>query len=238
VYSPTFAFIRYYPDSMEPSYTIRRISPPAEEISLGSAIWNQANEIEISHFHPRSSDHHPRTRVRALHDSKNIFVRFEVDDRYVISKLTQYQDMVCFDSCVEFFFRPKKELGYFNLEINCGGTFLFYYVEDPTPTPTGLAKFTRVNPEQANQIKILHSMPPVVFPERTEPTCWSIGCRIPLSVLTHYIGAFPDPAKSPWDGNFYKCADHSSHPHWASWSPLGDKLNFHLPEYFARLGFE
>ena len=37
--------------------------------------------------------------------------------------------------------------------------------------------------------------------------------------------------------NFFKCADDSSHPHWASWAPIGEALNFHQPQYFAPLRF-
>src|SRR5271170_6561767 len=105
---------------MELSYLVRRVStPPSGEIGLEDPLWSRADELEISHFHPRSSDHRPRTRARLLHDAANLFVRFDVDDRYVVSRSTRYQDMVCFDSCVEFFFRPKADRGYLNLEINC-----------------------------------------------------------------------------------------------------------------------
>ncbi|MCD6337129.1 MAG: hypothetical protein J7M01_02720, partial [Candidatus Marinimicrobia bacterium] len=37
-------------------------------------------------------------------------------------------------------------------------------------------------------------------------------------------------------GNLYKCGDKTSHPHWASWSPI-DKLNFHQPKHFGEFVF-
>jgi hypothetical protein len=40
-----------------------------------------------------------------------------------------------------------------------------------------------------------------------------------------------------WRGNFFKCAEEISHPHWASWSPV-DELNFHLPRCFGTIHFE
>jgi Carbohydrate-binding family 9 len=224
---------------MERSYLVRRISTPLSgEIGLDDPLWGHADELEISHFHPRSGDHRPRTQVRLVHDAVNLFVRFDVNDRYVVSRSTLYQDMVCFDSCVEFFFRPRPDCGYFNFEINCGGTLLCYYVEDPRPTETGIAKYTRVSAEQAGRLKIDHSMPAVVFPERSEPTRWQIGCRIPLAVVEDYVGPLGDPRQWHSDGNFYKCADHSSHPHWASWSPIAEVLNFHQPQYFRPIQFE
>ena len=40
-----------------------------------------------------------------------------------------------------------------------------------------------------------------------------------------------------WRGNFFKCVEENSHPHWASWSPV-DEFNFHLPQCFGVLRFE
>jgi len=36
-------------------------------------------------------------------------------------------------------------------------------------------------------------------------------------------------------GNFFKCGDETSHPHWASWSPISEELNFHRPETFGSI---
>jgi hypothetical protein len=40
-----------------------------------------------------------------------------------------------------------------------------------------------------------------------------------------------------WHANFYKCGDHTSHKHWASWQPVKE-LNFHRPEDFGDIVFE
>ncbi len=224
---------------MRESYIVRRVSPPAAgAMDLSDPLWSGTQELEISHFHPKSSDHRPRTRVRMLHDLASLHIRFEVNDRYVICKHTSFQDSVYQDSCVEFFFQPLKGPAYFNLEINCGGTFLFYYVQDSTRTPTGLAKFTPIAPHHAKRLSVFHSLPSIVTPERTDPTPWSVTCTIPLEVLEHYTGPLAALAQSSWRCNFYKCADQSSHPHWASWAPMGEELNFHLPECFGTVQFE
>ena len=52
-----------------------------------------------------------------------------------------------------------------------------------------------------------------------------------------YIGTIGDVRGQTWRGNFYKCGDHTSHPHWASWSPIGEQLDFHQPEFFGELRF-
>lgn len=221
--------------TMTSSYTIHRVCHP--EIAFDSPMWRDVPALAINQFHPRSSDHRPRTLARIAYDPQSLCVRFDVEDRYVRSVATGYQQPVCRDSCVEFFVQPKPDRGYFNLETNCGGTLLLYYIEDPTRTPTGFAKFTPVPLELASQITILHSLPCHVDPEITTPTSWSLAYRLPLSILEHYVGRLgPLPGQS-WRGNLYKCGDHTSHPHWASWSPVGDQLNFHQPARFGDLCF-
>ena len=155
-----------------------------------------------------------------------------------MAKHTEFQSPVWRDSCVEFFVQPRGSGGYFNFEINCGGALLSYYIEDPTRTADGFAKFTRLSPEHGGRIRINHSLPSLVVPERGEPIEWHIGCSIPLEVLEAYTGSLGPMAGQTWRGNFFKCADDSSHPHWASWAAIGEELNFHQPEYFAPLRFE
>jgi hypothetical protein len=77
-----------------------------------------------------------------------------------------------------------------------------------------------------------------VDPEIQGPVEWCLEYSIPLSIFEAYLGKAVDPAGGRWRGNFYKCGDETSHPHWASWSPIGEELNFHCPEHFGILEFE
>ncbi|HEY1683174.1 MAG TPA: carbohydrate-binding family 9-like protein [Tepidisphaeraceae bacterium] len=225
-----------------PSYLIHRTSTdfkiPQTIADWDDRAWNHVAVAEISHFHPRSSDFHPITQARLMHDGQRIFLRFDVQDRYVISTASQYQDAVFKDSCVEFFFRPKPQSGYFNLEVNCGGTKLMSYVEDPSRAPDGLKKWRPVDAADADKIIIHHSMPSVVDPEITEPTHWRNGEIIPISALEPYCGKIGNLSGQTWTGNLFKCVEKNSHPHWATWSPIGEQLNFHQPKYFADFRFE
>lgn len=138
-------------------------------------------------------------------------------------------------ACAEFFVQTKPQRGYFNIEVNCGGTMLLYYVEDPTMTQHGLARAAPVLPEFAAQISILHTLPTRVEPAITADTRWSIAYRVPFVVFEHYVGSIGSLAGQIWRGNLFKCADQSSHPHWGTWSPIGEELNFHQPKYFGEL---
>lgn len=196
-----------------------------------------ADELRLTHFRPEGSDHRPLAQVKALHDARTLYVLFDISDRYVRAVAKNFGDPVCRDSCVEFFVQPKEGKGYFNFEMNCGGTLLVYYVEDPTRLGEGLKKFTKIPAETAAGVKIAHSMPKRVDPEITEPVDWNLRCTIPLDLLEHYVGPISSLSGQVWRGNFYKCGDHTSHPHWASWRQV-DELNFHLPRCFGKIEFE
>jgi hypothetical protein len=50
-----------------------------------------------------------------------------------------------------------------------------------------------------------------------------------------YCGEVRPVVGQRWRVNAFKCGDETSHPHWASWAPIGEALNFHQPEYFGWL---
>jgi hypothetical protein len=53
-------------------------------------------------------------------------------------------------------------------------------------------------------------------------------------VLEKYAGKLGKIAGQTWRGNFYKCGNETSHPHWGAWSPVTE-LNFHLPASFGTI---
>ena len=213
-------------------YTVRKVA--AAEVT--EMDFSRAEAGRIGSVRPESSDHRPEVSFRVLHDGANLYVRFDVKDRYVRSVQKAYQDPVCTDSCVEFFVRPKAGKGYFNFEVNAGGTMLLYFVEDPTRTKTGLAKFTPVPETWGKRVEIRSSLPPVVDPEIAEPVTWHLFYKVPMALFEAFVGDV-DKGGAVWRANFFKCGDKTSHPHWLSWSPVPE-LNFHLPDSFGELVLE
>lgn len=220
------------------AYIVRRAClPPRLDGSWTGPDWRKAETARIASFHPASPSRHPRTKVKVLYDSAGLYVSFLVQDRYVRAISRKYLDMVCRDSCAEFFIRPKPGKGYFNFEVNCGGTALIYYIEDPARIPGGFRKFRPVEPGLFRKMRIYHSMPRRTPEETKKMTTWRISYFIPFSLMEAYIGKIGRVPGSKWRGNFYKCADETSHPHWASWASIGRKLNFHQPSKFATIRF-
>jgi len=224
----------------KPTYRIRRSGrPPAFSGDWSEGVWAAAEALRVDHFHAASSEHRPEVQAKLLYDDACLYVIFRVRDRYVRAVIEEYQGPVCTDSCVEAFLQPGGRGGYFNFELNCCGTLLLYYIEDPRRTEEGFVRSTSVAPEHAADIRIYHSMPDRVDPEIAEAVQWRVEYGIPFDLFEAYIGNRLDFRKTAtWRGNFYKCGDKTSHPHWASWSPIGEELNFHCPQYFGVLEFE
>jgi hypothetical protein len=222
-----------------PSYTICRVRRAPELRGLWTgASWAQVQALEVAHFHPKSSEHRPRAQAKLQFDERHLYVQFRVEDRYVRAVSRRFQDSVWADSCVEFFARPREDRGYFNFEMSCGGVLLLYYIEDPTRTADGFVKYVKVEKRHLRGLKVYHSLPRRVEPELPGPLEWSVEYRVPFGLFAVYLGSPPPTSGAAWRGNLFKCADASSHPHWASWAPIGEELNFHQPERFGVLSFE
>jgi hypothetical protein len=216
-----------------------RWTPAAPKLTAGwdDPAWFDVAPLEVAAFRPESSAHRPRTRARLLHTNEGLHGVFRVEDRYVACRHTRYQAPVCEDSCVEIFLRPKPDRGYFNFEMNCGGTLHAAYVTDHRRDGGALAAATRLSTEEGQRVTIRSSLPPVVDPEITSAVDWELAFFIPAALLERHVGPIGPLAGQQWRANLYKCGDRTSHPHWAAWSPV-DALNFHLPHCFGRLRFE
>lgn len=212
------------------------LKKPEFQGAWNGPAWGKARVLEIGHFRPESSDHHPRTQAKLLYGHDAIYGLYRVEDQFVRCVHRRHQDPVYKDSCVEFFIQPPSGNGYFNFEFNCGGTLLASYVSDPRRTDNGFAGFIRLSKSDVRDITIYHSQPRIIDPEITEPVTWYLEFGIPYRLLEQYSGTVEISAEVPWRGNLYKCADETSHPHWASWSPV-DAMNFHLPHCFGAFTF-
>lgn len=175
----------------------------------------------------------PETELKLLYDDNFIYGMFHVKDQYVRATEKVYGQQACLDSCVEFFIRPANHKRYFNFEFTAGGFLLLYHVENLRKK-----KFSVVTEDDCNSVLRKSSLPAVIEPEITDPTVWTLGFAIPLSLFAKYGGEIaPDLSGQTWTGNVFKCGDETSHPHWFTWQPL-PKLDFHLPACFAEITFE
>ncbi len=206
---------------------------PEINANWNKEIWKNTAAISLDNYMGEKPSHFPDTQVKLLYDEDNIYAIFNVKDRYVKAVEKNINGKVWEDSCVEFFFSPGPDTlrGYFNLEVNCKGVFLFEF-------HTGGTKGF-VSAEDYEKIKISHSLKRDAEEEIDEALEWQIEYSIPFSILSNYMNVEkPGPGVS-WRANFYKIADKTSHPHWLTWAFVDyPRPRFHLPEFFGQLDFE
>jgi hypothetical protein len=216
-----------------------KVTKRAEAIEIDGnwdkPVWKQIEPLVIEQHMGKTPDHRPGVLAKLAWDDDAIYIIYKVEDRYVRAVATEYQDPVCRDSCAEFFFTPGTHLGlaYFNIEINCGGTMLFWWQpEEGEAVP--------IAAEDAEMLKIAHTLPKTVEPEVKEPTTWTLEYKLPFAVIEKYCPNAARPAKNvDWKANLYKCGDGTSHPHWLAWSFVDHPTpKFHVPECFGTLKFE
>ena len=222
-----------------PLYTIRFTNhiSALRGSGLNAAAWRGVEMLHLTHFRPEGSSHRPAVSVRCAYDEVGVCVRFDVSDRFVRSVCTTPNGPVCRDSCVEWFVAPG-ETGYANFEVNAGGTMHASWVTDPTRLPGGKIKARQLlDARTTSMMHVQTSLPAVVDPEVPGPLEWVAFLSVPWTLFKTLCAAQVPTPGTEWRANFYKCGDHTSHPHWASWAPVAE-LNFHRPTDFGTIRFD
>lgn len=220
-------------------HVVRAAAPPPLDGDWDGPAWGPAPALAVELFSPRSSDHRPRTQAKLQYDDAGLYLLFRVEDRYVRAVAGDPGNQVCKDSCVEFFVQPAASRGYYNFEFSCGGWMLARYNEAPAFKATGGKDHSGdLGAEARGSIRIHHSLPARIDPEIAEPTTWMLGAFLPWTVFEVALGDVRPSPGGAWRANFFKCGSHTSHPHWAAWSPKSGTVGFHAPALFGEIVFD
>jgi hypothetical protein len=197
--------------------------------------WQNVEALELNYFMGGIPKFQPVVKAKLMYDFDNLYVIFQVEDKYLRCVTRETNGPVWEDSCVEFFFSADSNspLKYFNLETNCGGTALMFYNLIPRKN------YLPLDADDINHIEIAHSLPKIIDPEITESVGWTLEYRIPFELLKKYANISPPEPGVIWMANFYKIADKTSNPHYLTWSYVDQvEPEFHLPQYFGKLIFQ
>jgi len=208
---------------------------PKSDGDWSGEVWGRVKPIEIKERMGPEPKYRPAAQAKVLYDEQFVYVIFRVEDKYVKATAQKHQEPVFIDSCVEFFFTPGEDIsqGYFNIEINCGGTVVSRHQTAPKTNPQPLTE------GEIEILKIFHSEPKIVEPEKQQPMVWLIEYRVPYEILKKRCAVTRPAPGVKWRANFYKCGDKTSNPHWLTWSKVDyPEPRFHLPEFFGTLEFK
>lgn len=203
-------------------------NPPLELISETLDLEIEPLKLDVVNWY--EFPYHPKVTVQIAYNEEELFLQYRVSEQSVKAEITKSNGRVWTDSCVEFFLSPEGNDEFYNLEINCIGTALLGYRKKGE---TGI----HASEDQIATIRRISSLGNAPFPELKEPTEWQITVAIPWTAFfKHELN--PTSAKK-MRGNFYKCGDGLTVPHFVSWTKIKtDKPSFHTPEYFGGLEFE
>jgi Carbohydrate-binding family 9 len=132
------------------------------------------------------------------------------------------------DSCVEFFIGFRKDEEYYNLEFNCEGVCLVGYGKNSLQRQL-------IEREVIRKIRRLVVIQDLTD-KKTNTVNWELTLAIPFEIFVHHqISSLKD---SYGRGNFYKCGDKLSGPHFLAWSNItAAGPDFHLPQFFGDIHF-
>jgi len=169
----------------------------------------------------------PKVSFRIAHNGEAIFLNFRINESDIKAVCNQDNGKVWEDSCIEFFI-SFEESSYYNIECNCIGKILI---------GKGSGKEGRILLPDALLKKVDRRSSLGDSPVENRSGDWEVSLIIPKEIFSPEItGTFNNTMAR---GNFYKCGDCLSTPHYLSWNPiLWDTPNFHIPKFFGELKFE
>ncbi|OQY35165.1 MAG: hypothetical protein B6241_01285 [Spirochaetaceae bacterium 4572_59] len=174
----------------------------------------------------------PEVSVRIASSDEYLFVKFHIREREVLGRFKKDNEPVYLDSCVEIFLSPQGSNYYYNFEFNCLGTCLAQVGTDRNNREYIGSEIL----EGISRIPSLGQQSCCIYSEGVleEAKPWSLLVAIPVQCFVR--DDFETLSGQKFRGNFYKCGDDLSLPHYLSWNKIETEYpDFHRPEFFGEI---
>jgi Carbohydrate-binding family 9 len=201
--------------------------PSMDEISV--KLDSLDNKIPVDIINWKEFDYKPDVKFSIAYTSREILLKYYIREDWFKAEMTETNQMVYEDSCVEFFVSPGDDGIYYNLEFNGIGTCLM-------GSGTGRSDSRRADPSVVSGIRRKTSAGNDSISERKGSFAWDITLAIPLTIF--YRHEIKELRGKVIRANFYKCGDKLSRPHYVTWNRIETpNPDYHRPEYFGFLKF-
>jgi hypothetical protein len=201
--------------------------PSLQEIS--EMLDKQNSRLKIDILNWNGYEYRPQVELAMAYSDNEIYIKYYVRENYFKAEMTKTNQMVCEDSCVEFFVSPEDDGIYYNIEFNGIGTCLI-------GSGTGRASSARADPGIVSKIRRITSVGTEPVAEITGDFQWSLIAAIPYEIFFRH--KVKDLKGKTFRANFYKCGDKLKVPHYVTWNPVGtENPDYHQPQYFGMLKF-
>lgn len=200
---------------------------PLEVIS--EMLDRQGSGNDLDNINWQGYRYKPEVRFNIAWGDREIYLKYYVREKNTRAEKTRNNEMVCEDSCVEFFVSPSDDGIYYNFEFNPIGTAL-------VGSGHGRHDSARAEGKIVDGIRRLSSIGTKPFSERSGDISWTLTLAIPLSSFFNHD--IKELRGKTFSANFYKCGDKLSVPHYVTWNPVTtEKPDYHRPEFFGVLKF-
>ena len=195
---------------------------------LTEPAWQQTPVIDAFSYPWFKDGQKERTEVRMLWDPSYLYVFFKSHDAFISSHLTQRDDPVSRDDCVEVFIAPDTSRieNYFNFEFNAITTIL-----DRSPL------MDRSSQWNADGIRAASHIAGTLNDSSDVDDYWTMEIAIPLSTFEPFAPDIPPQQGQQWRLNLYRTGG-DINLQYATWSnTLRPKPQFHAPDRFGIVTF-
>lgn len=202
--------------------------PKIPMLTIANHKTDTKQTIAINNW-PSQFPYSPKVAFNIHHDGDNLYIKFDVEEKYTKAEITEDNGAVWTDSCVEFFI-SFDDRGYYNFEVSCIGKMLLAFRKEK-PSPTYAMQ------DIMTMVKRVSSLGNTTFAEKTGDNKWTLEVTIPKEAFFQHTFTTLNGIEAT--ANFYKCGDDLTEPHFLSWNPISaPSPNFHLPACFGAIKFQ
>jgi hypothetical protein len=212
-----------------PHATIERAAGPITiDGRLDEPSWAATTHIDSFSFPWWTEGERERTEARMLWDDKALYVGFRAIDSHVSATLTERDDPVSRDDCVEVFIAPDTSdvSIYYNFEFNALGTTL-----DRSPHQERSSKWN------ADSLRVAVTIDGTINKQDDIDSLWTTEIAIPFDVFAGFAPHLPPMDGDVWRLNLYRTGG-AINLQYITWSPTqAEKPSFHVPKRFGVVHF-
>ena len=187
------------------------------KMSVDDARWDAAEAASLDYVWEDAFPSPYKTSAKLVHSDEGITVRLTTNEWPLTITTMEFNNRVCIDSCMEFFFIPNMDdTDYINFEMN----------------PAAIAVAAK-GPGRGNRTRLDLRCDGVKIETRIIGEAgWTVMAFISYYfILKHY-----SHCGKTMRANFYKCGDLTVKKHFSVWNPIEtEKPDYHRPEYFGKI---
>ena len=203
-----------------------RINPADKDFYIlytdGEVDFSKAPKAQIA-IYPWGVEYTPKAFGQIIFKKDDgFYLRLESFEKDPHSRLTEKNDSVCTDSCMEFFasYDPENPNKYINVEMNSLGNYLCQccdWIGERNIREKNF-DFSPISPE--------------VSAFRTKES-WGVYLRVPLGMIYDVYGDLRIDKGSYILLNLYKCGNYKQIDHYGCWGNVTTSYpNYHMPPCF------